>query len=245
MTTATATATANATATLPTVLREIHRLRRHLRDLQTETERLPRLLKAHQAKVAKQEQQLKDAQEGVKHLKVANSDKELSLKSITQQLAKYERQLDDMNTPKEVDGKQKEIATSKSTIHKLEEQILSGIAEIEERASKVPEYDEAFKKARAELVAFEKESKDRLTRLTREVHLSEEQLKKHEVHLPASVRGTYERLVKAHGPDALACVGKSSCGFCHTSVTMQNVHELVQGRFLFCNSCGRVLYPGE
>ena len=44
-----------ATVMIPTMFREIHRLRRHHRDLLTEIERLPRLLKAHQAKIAKQE----------------------------------------------------------------------------------------------------------------------------------------------------------------------------------------------
>jgi predicted nucleic acid-binding Zn-ribbon protein len=231
-----------ATVMIPTVLREIHRLRRHHRDLLTEIERLPRLLKAHQAKIAKQEQAFKQAQDDLKHLKVSAHDKEVNLKATNQQLAKYEKQLNDMKTPKEVEAKEKEIATSKKSIAELEEQILLGLAEIDESSAKIPLLDKALKDARAELSVFEKDSKERQQRLTAEVKLTEEQLKKQEVHLPAAIRGTYDRLVKAYGPDALAVVNKSSCGHCHTSVTAQNVNEMNQGRYVSCNSCGRMLY---
>ena len=37
------------------ILREIHRLRRHAKNLQDEIERLPRLLRAQQVKAARQE----------------------------------------------------------------------------------------------------------------------------------------------------------------------------------------------
>jgi uncharacterized protein len=234
-----------AIVALPTMLRQIHRIRRHLRELHAEMERLPRLLKAHQAKIAKSELGLKEAQDGLKHLKISNHDNEVNLKATSQLLAKYERQLDDMTVPKEIDAKKKEIAGSKSLIAQLEEQILAGMAAVEEQAAKLPEMESAFKKAKSELAAFETESKERSSRLSKEVKLAEEELKKYEARLPATVKGAFERLVKAHGPEALAAVEKNSCGHCHTSVTIQMVNELSQGRFLFCNSCGRLLYPME
>jgi len=232
-----------ATVMIATVFRELHRLRRHLRDLRAEIERIPRLLKAHEAKITKQDQALKQAQDDLKHLKVNTHDKEVNLKTTTQLLTKYEKQLNDMKSPKEVELKEKEIATSKKTIAELEEQILAAMAEIDERTAKMPELDKALKSAKAEYSAFEKESKERYERLAGEIKLTEDKLKKQEVHLPATIRGTYDRLVKAYGSDALAMVQKCSCGYCHTSVTAQNVSELMQGRFVACNSCGRMLYP--
>lgn len=233
-----------ATVMIPTVLREIHRLRRHHRDLQTEIERLPRLLKAHQGKVAKQEQTLKQAQDDLKHLKVQAHDKEVNLKTTMQLLAKYEKQTNDMKSPKEVEAKEKEIATSKKTIEELEEQILLGLAEIDESTARIPQLDKAVKDAKAELAVFEKDSKERRQHLMAQVKLAEDELKKYETRLPATVRALYDRLIKSHGADALALVQKSSCGHCHTSVTAQNVNELYQGHFVCCNSCGRMLYAG-
>lgn len=230
---------------LPTLLREIHRLRRHLRDLQEELTRLPISLKARHTKVAKAEQTLKEAQDGIKHLKVQLHDKETSLKSTGQQLAKYERQLPDMTTPKEIEAKQTEIANSKATIAKLEEELLSGMSDLDNRVAKVPELEGLVKKAKEEAVAFEAESKERQERLAREKKLAEEELKKTEAQLPPAARGQYDRIIKAHGADALAEVNGRNCSHCRSSVTAQTVHELAKGTFVFCPSCGRALYPAE
>jgi predicted nucleic acid-binding Zn-ribbon protein len=235
------------TATLPGLFREIHRLRKHLRELQTEIERLPRVLKAHQAKVAKQEQLLKEANESVKHQKVENAEKELTLKSTNQQLAKYEKQRNDMKTPKEVEAKEKEIANEKAIIQRIEDEILAGLAALDEKIARVPEFEAQVKKAKAELKAFESDMAERVEHLEREKKQAEKQSKAVEVDLPATVRNLFDRLVKAHGADALAAVKERerACGHCHSTVTAQNVNQLLQGHFLSCTSCGRMLYIDE
>src|SRR3974390_1664874 len=111
------------TMTLNQVLRDIHRLRKHVRDLHNEIEGLPRLKKAHQAQVARQEQILKEAHEAIKQLKAATHDSEVNLKATDQQLKKYERQMDDLKTPKELAAMQHEIADAKAMIAQHEEQI--------------------------------------------------------------------------------------------------------------------------
>jgi predicted nucleic acid-binding Zn-ribbon protein len=232
-------------STLPALFREIHRLRRHLRDLQTEIDRIPGTRKARQAKVAKQEQALKDFQDGIKHLKVELHDKEVRLKGAGQQLTKHERQLSDMTTPKEIGAMQTEIANSKALIAQLEDEILAGMADLDERTAKVPEFDASLKKAKQELAGVETEMSERLERLTREKKLAEEELQNAEAQLPAAALGQYDRLVKAYGPDALAAVTERICGQCRSAVTAQNIHELLAGHFLCCNNCGRALYLSE
>ena len=235
------------TTTLPLVFREIHRLRKHLRDLQSEIDRLPRVLKAHQAKIQKQEQALHDALEAIKRVKVDIHEKEVSLKATTQQLAKYDKQLNDMTTPKEITGKETEIRNAKALAQKLEEEILASMAGLDERVAAIPDFEKLVKQARAELAAFEGEAKERLARFMREKKLAEEELKKVEVQIPASVKNLFDRLVKAHGADALAEVREKdrACGHCHSTVTAQNINQLLQGHFLSCTSCGRMLYIGE
>src|SRR5919202_130820 len=91
------------------ILRELHRLRRHARDLQAEIDRGPRALKAQQDKVARQEEALREAQEVIKRLKVETHDKELTLRGKQQQIAKHERQLNEATSKKEYDALQAEI----------------------------------------------------------------------------------------------------------------------------------------
>jgi predicted nucleic acid-binding Zn-ribbon protein len=231
-------------ASLNEVLREVHRLRRHLSELHTEVERLPRTLKAHAAKVAKQEQTLKDAVDNLRKLKVANADRELRAKTTHQQLLKFEKQMSDMKSPKEIDGKQKEIAAAKATIAALEAEVLVGITEIEEKTAEIPALEKAVKKAKSDFANFEVESLEHKERLEGEKTLALSELKVVEAQMPADIASTYSRLVKAHGHDALAEVRERerSCGQCLNAVTVQNINELLRGRLMCCNNCGRILY---
>ena len=69
-------------------LREIHRLRKLARDLQAEIDRIPIQLKARNNLVAKNEASLKDAQDTLKKVKVGVLEKESSLKTSHQSIAR-------------------------------------------------------------------------------------------------------------------------------------------------------------
>jgi predicted nucleic acid-binding Zn-ribbon protein len=224
------------------ILRELHRLRKHLRDLQTEIERAPRLLKAHQAKLAQQEAGFRDAQEGLKRLKVAVHENEVSLKSTHQQLTKYEKQLNEVTSKREMDGKQSEIAQARQRLDELETKILEGMTEIEERTTRLPEQEKHAQQARAEFAEFEKGQQARLARLQQEKGNAEKELAATEAKLPADIRSQYARLAKAHGADALAVVTDRTCMHCRTGITAQQQNELEGERFVTCKSCGRGLY---
>ena len=63
------------------ILREIHRLRRHAREMQQEIDRSPIVLKAHKNKMEKAEAAAAGGHDALKKLKVATHEKEVSLKS--------------------------------------------------------------------------------------------------------------------------------------------------------------------
>lgn len=230
---------------LSIVFREIQRLRRHLRDLKKEIELLPLTLKAFQTKVSKQELALKDAQDGIKKHKVGINETEVSLKTTNQLLAKYEKQANDLKTPKEVAAIQTEIANTKTHIATLEEEILAKLAELDEKNAQLPTFNEHLKKAREQLTAFESEMADRRERLLGEMALAETELKANETKIPAVVRTQYDRLVKVHGAEALAGVKRNSCGQCNQSVSADQVSELTMGRWVCCSNCGKAMYIAE
>jgi uncharacterized protein len=227
---------------IPVLFREIHRLRRHLRDLKKEIDLLPVSLKAYQNKVVKQEQALKDAQDGIKKQKVAINEKEVSLKSANQLLVKYEKQANDLKTPKEVEAIQTEIANTKKHIAQLEEEALAKLAGLDEMNAKLPSFDEQLKKAREQLKAFESEMGERRERLNGEMKLAEAELKACEAKIPAAVRGAYDRLIKSFGAEALSGVKGRSCSQCNQSVSAEQVSELTMGRFVCCSNCGKAFY---
>lgn len=227
---------------IPLLLREIHRLRRHLRDLKKEIDLLPISLKAYQNKVVKQEQAQKDAQDGIKKLKVAINDKEVSLKTANQLLAKYEKQSNDMKTPKEVAAIQTEITNTRAHIAALEEEILVKMAELDEKNSLLPSFSDLLKQARDRLSAFEGEMAERREHLQSEMKLAEAELKTNEGKIPPLIRGSYDRLIRSFGAEAFAAVTRRSCGQCNQSVSADQVSEISMGRFVVCSNCGKAMY---
>jgi predicted nucleic acid-binding Zn-ribbon protein len=227
------------------ILREIHRLRRHAKDLKDESDRGPIRLKAQQARAAKQEETLRQVQENLKRLKVATHEKEVSLKTKFQQIAKHEKQLNEAGSKKEYDALKAEIASERVACGKLEDEILEGMAETEERTTQLPELERAVRQAKDEFGQLELEMQTRQAALTEQLEQTHRSLQDVEVSLPEDVRAQYNRLTAARGEDALAAVESRTCVACYTEVTAQTYNELLQGQFVLCKSCGRILYLPE
>jgi predicted nucleic acid-binding Zn-ribbon protein len=226
-------------------LREIHRLRRNAKLLHDELDRIPRLLKAQQAKVARAEETLHDAQEALKKLKVTLLDKEGSLKSVHQTIAKHRKQRNESTGKKEYDALSAEIAVEEHKSQKLEDEILAGMMQSEEQTAKIPDLEKNLKQAKLECADFEAGVAERQASLKGQLDKAFAELKDVETHLPNDIRPHYERLVAARGEEAMAAALNRSCAACYTAITAQMYNDLLAGRFVLCKSCGRLLYLPE
>jgi predicted nucleic acid-binding Zn-ribbon protein len=229
-------------ATAGQTLRELHRLHRLVRDLKAEIDKGPRLIKSQQAKLARAEVNLHDSQNHLKQLKVTVRDKEASLKSTHQQIAKYEKQQNEVASKKEFEALQHEITHCRESAAKLEDEILSAMSEIDETTPKVPAMESALKQVQAETAGFELESRQRIERLSAELATATAQLVAAEESVPSDIRPSYDRLVAAQGADAIAAVQDKTCMTCYSTVTPQQLRELEAGAFSACKNCGRLLY---
>jgi predicted nucleic acid-binding Zn-ribbon protein len=54
----------------------------------------------------------------------------------------------------------------------------------------------------------------------------------------------YERVLARHNNFAIARVEDKVCQGCFISVTAQDVNLLMQGKFVQCKSCSRILFLG-
>jgi predicted nucleic acid-binding Zn-ribbon protein len=224
------------------IFREIHRLRRFARDLQEQIERIPRQLKAQKAKVEHQEKVQREAQEGLKKLKVTLHEKEVTLRTTHNQIAKHEKQREKAESKKEYDALQVEITAERDTCRRLEDEILEGMGASEEQTAQLPELDKAVQQAKREYADFEKGVGARQADLTAQLHDAQAQLKTVEETLPPEVLDSYRRVVAAKGADALAAVQDRTCAACYTEITAQQKNELHAEHFVVCKSCGRILY---
>lgn len=227
------------------VFRELHRLRRHAKNLKDEIDRLPRMVKVQQGKVARQEALLKQAHDQVTKLKLSVRSKETTLKATHEQIVKYQKQLDTVASKKEMDALQVEIAHAKESCQKLEDEILTTIEDTDKEIARIPEIEKDVKQAKAELANSDQIQKDRQGSLMGELKKAQGEIKEVEVHLPEDVRQHYNRLVTAMGEDALSAVQGRTCVACYTEITAQMSNSLIVGSVVLCKSCGRMLYLGE
>lgn len=224
------------------VFREIHRLRKAAREFQEEINRGPATLKARRNLVTKAEESYKEALELLKKAKVHTHEKESSLKATHTQIAKYERQLDEAADKKQYDALKHEIATAREKAAKLEDEILEGMSETEERTAKLPEQEKAANKSKVDLATFEREQAEHMARLSEHLQVALAELKTVEANIPEQFVPQYQRMVNAFGADALAAVESRSCAYCHTNITAQQMHDVETGEFASCRACGRGLY---
>jgi predicted nucleic acid-binding Zn-ribbon protein len=227
------------------ILRELHRLRRHVKTLQEEIERAPRLLRARQAALGRQEEAIKQAQDELNKLKVTLRQNEGTLKQTHQQIAKYEQQRNEITSKKEYDALQHEIAAARKKCGELEDAILEGMAAAEDQAARIPEMEKALAEARQEHTRAEQTSRQRVAELSAELSKAQAEMKGVEETLPEDVRPQYERLIAAMGEEAMALVSGRTCSACHTSLTAQAYNDLLAGRLVMCKACGRILYLPE
>jgi uncharacterized protein len=233
-------------STPATTLKEIHRLRRFMKDLQTKLGEIPRKLQSRKDDIAYHEEKLKTSQDELKKLKVKAHEDDVSLRTLGEQIAKYERQLNEIMSKKEFDALKSEIGHAKEKVDALEDVILAELSEIDERTAKIPNLEKAVKDAREELARFEQESKERTVSLTGELERVQKELADTEAQLPyGDLQTQYERLIRMKGEDSFAAVSKGTCQACYTQVTAQEANQLLQGQFMLCKACGRIMYPAE
>jgi predicted nucleic acid-binding Zn-ribbon protein len=225
--------------------REIHRLRRYARDLQEQLDRLPRQRKAHQAKLARQEQALKDEQEAIKRLKLAATEKEKTIRQKGELIARYEAQMNTVSTKREMDALRLEIAHNQGACSQLEEEVLAAILEGEERTAKLPEAERLLAQVREDVAKFEADATRREADLKAQLTEATGQLKGEEAKLPPDLMPMYQRTMASLGADGLAEVQDRNCTSCNTEITLQMKEDLQYGRFVLCRSCGRILYLPE
>ena len=228
-----------------TILQELHRLRRHTKGLQEEIERTPRLLRARQQALMRQEEELNQAREKLNKTKAVLRSQESDLKAKHQQIKKFEGQLREISSKKEYDALQHEIAEARVQCGILEDAILDTMSQVEEQEARLPQIDKTLKQTREDNARFEAAAQQRLALLTEELQKTLAALKDLEVKLPEDIKPHYDRLVAAQGEDAMSLVKDNICTACYTAVTQQNMNDLMTGRLLLCKSCGRILYLAE
>lgn len=228
-----------------TALRECHRLRVHLRNLQAEIDRGPRVLRDHTDELDAARQVHKDHFDAITKLKLKQREDEGTLKQTETRLAKLEDQLNGISVQKEYAAKQHEIEMAQARKSETEDAILASIMELEERTAAIPAVEATWAQAQADFAQFQVEAAERLTGMKADQEACTADLAKFEAQLPPPVKSTYDTIVKAKGPDAFAAAKARACQGCRTNMAEYQFTALQNGDFRTCTSCGRMQYAVE
>jgi predicted nucleic acid-binding Zn-ribbon protein len=226
-------------------LRECHRLRVHLRELQAEIDRGPRIVQEHQDELDAERHAHQDHYDSITKLKLKQREDEGTLKQTDVRLAKLEEQLPGLTAPKEYAAKEHEIAHAREKKAQTEEAIFATITALEEKTAAIPAAEEKWKAAQAEFARYQAEAAERLERLRADREESRAALARAETELPPDVKQTYDTIVKAKGPDGFAGAKNRVCQACRANMTETQFAELRRGAFRTCAGCGRLHYPVE
>lgn len=224
-------------------LRECHRLRKHLKALQEEIDRGPRVLKAIQANLDRERKEHQDHHDAITKLKLKQRDDEGTLKQTETRLRKLEEQLTGISVTKEYDAKKSEIRQASEKKTQIEDAILTTMSELEVRTNAIPAVEKKWTDAQADFKQAQIDAEERIQSLHADLAASRETLATTETAVPERYRSQYDHLVKARGPEAFAAVRDKVCQGCRTGVSQQRLLEVQSGLFILCQSCGRMLYP--
>lgn len=220
----------------------LHDLHQKLQAVQDELEKGPRLIKAKESVLAKKQAELEQAKAKHTDQRKLADQKNLQLKTNENKLADLNVKLNMASTNREFDILKGQIAADKMANSVLEDEILDCMEQVDALKAKITE---------AEKVVAE--AKDDVRKMSEQVAAAEAGLKERaeklrlavaeaETVIPADHMAMYRRLVGAHGADALAAVENNVCTSCNVSLSPQQGVELRSGKFVFCISCGRLIY---
>lgn len=229
-------------AVTTTGLKDLHQLHLKLADAKRGLDRGPKRIASCEKAIAAQQKQIADLQEQLKTLRMAVDKKNLQLNTNEGNIQNLKAKLNQASSNREyeiIDSQIKADTVANST---LEDEIL-------EAMGKVDAMNQTIADAEAESKSLQEKKQQTVDQITADkpgllktVDAVQEQLAEAEKIIPSTIKVDYTRLVQTHGADALAAVSGMACQCCYEEITRQKLVNLNTNQFVFCTSCGRLLY---
>jgi len=226
-------------------LRELHRIHRQLSDLRERKERGPKQIRAREANVARQTEELAKLQAEYKAARVRSDQKQLLLKSGEEKIEGLKVKLNAAASNREYQALKDQIAADQMAGSVLADEILEAMEKIDELAKQIAEQTQKIGVTKDETAKAQQLVRDQAGQLDSEIKRLEAELRAAEEVLPADFRESYQRVVNSKQEDAMAEVQGEFCGGCFQQLTPNNMAELSMSMAIFCRNCGRLIYLPE
>jgi uncharacterized protein len=215
---------------------------RELARLRAEIAALPRRVAEIETKLAGVNAEVEKGRKAIKDIETARRKFEGDIQSLQQKISKYRDQMLAVKTNQEYRALGNEIQFTEQEIRLVEDKILEGMLDVEQREKQLKAAEAEQKKQQA---AVEKEKSDARTRTAEDQQKVAEWQPKRDVLRAAIDPDTlrhYDRVLKLRGT-ALAEARDQYCQACHVMLRPQVYNDVMVGeQVLTCDSCYRILY---
>jgi uncharacterized protein len=223
-------------------LKRLHELHIRLQELQQQLEHGPRQVKARQQILAKKQVEIDAFKAELKQTRMVADQKNLQLKTNESKIADLRVKLNQASSNREFDIIRSQIDADTMANSVLEDEILEVLEKVDQIQQKIAKVEAEAAQAAAEVRRYADEVESTVPRVRTQAAEIETSLREAEKILPGTTVEMYRRLVQAHGAGALASVAGKSCSACNEILSPNSLVELNTGKFIFCRSCGRLLY---
>lgn len=223
-------------------LKRLHELHIRLQELQQQLEHGPRQVKARQQILAKKQAEIDAFKAELKQTRMVADQKNLQLKTNENKIADLRVKLNQASSNREFDIIRSQIDADTMANSVLEDEILEVLEKVDQIQQKIAKVEAEAALAAAEVRRYADEVESTVPRVRSQAAEIETSLREAEKILPSTTIEMYRRLVQAHGAGALSSVEGKSCTTCNEILSPNLLVELNTGKFIFCRSCGRLLY---
>ena len=227
-------------------LRKLHRLHIQATELRNRLARGPKQIKARENNLTHVESELEATKEKHKKTQLLLTQKELNLKERENRILDIRAKLNSASSNREYTTFVEQIAADEQANSVLADEILELYDKVSEDKDVVTAAERVVADVKTQLDDVRKKVADSKAGLEAELATAEAGLVEAEKSLPGDIKQEYDRVVKAHGEEALAPIEEEVCGGCYVRITSQMLNELMIGeKMVFCKQCGRLLYVPE
>ncbi len=209
--------------------------------LNQEIAALPKRVAAIESKLADVTAQVEKAKGALKEVEVRRRKQESDIQSLQQKASKYRDQTLSVKTNQEYRALLDEVQFAEAEIRKVEDKILDGMLETEQRQKEI-------KSAEAELNARKAEVEQEKAQARAKTEEDQKQLatlapRRNQLRgvIDADLLRHYDRLLKLRG-SAMAEAADEKCTACQVILRPQVFQDVRSDKILTCSSCNRILY---
>jgi predicted nucleic acid-binding Zn-ribbon protein len=188
----------------------------------------------------------KSVEEGKKKFEELNKlqgEKEDKLRKGIDILKKTKDRLLEVKTNKEYQAMLKEIETVENKNSEIEDEIISGLEEIDHMRAEVKTKEKDFETHRSQYEEEKEKMEKEISQLDHDLHDAEKKTDALRKQIRDELLKRYETIKGRRNGVAVALVWKEVCGGCHMNIPPQMYIELqMSSELLTCPNCNRIVY---